>query len=230
MNIDSIRETIYDSKYCVTAYNVTHYLQFFRPLIDKYLSDDYQIYVSTDRYLPSYKRYWPDNRIHYVSESIIPDLPNNTKIVYFFHRNISIDVETQNDLISFIQNHPLIKYVFVGGIKKIKRHILYQITKYYLYFRSSTRGSYSFANKPIPYSVTADFCRRYNKRNERIMGSTRSITICDYFIFGNIYSEKYRIYSLNKRRTKSKQTVKDNVQFVYVKTPLGNIDNNVIEI
>ena len=126
-DIEQIYNTIYQSTYCICAPARKIYLQFFKELINKYLTDtkNYHIYVSTtDNFLPLYKTEWPTHpRLIYVADSLVPTFPNNINIVYFYHQLGKPSKNEQLALVDYIDSTPLVKYVYVGSIGSLKIYV-----------------------------------------------------------------------------------------------------------
>jgi hypothetical protein len=210
-DVQEIYNTIYQSTFCVAAYTKRLYLTFFKSLIEKYLNDvskNYHIYVSTtDKLLSLYQNNWPSHqRLTYITDGLVPTtMPTNINSIYFYHRLQQPSKDDQFSLVSFVETHPLIKYIFVGRINKLLPFTRIKLFHYYLHFemRNSKWGRLHTGGI-INYSNGRSMCRRYYSQSVKKNKVVNSIPIYDYFLLHNILTEESKICRFNKKIFKPK--------------------------
>ena len=216
-----IYNTLYQSTYCICAPTRKIYLQFFKDLVNKYLTDskNYHIYVSTtDIFLPLYKTEWPTHpRLIYVTEGLIPTFPNNINIIYFYHQMAKPTKNEQIALVDYIDSMPLVKYVYIGSAGNLLSSVRTKLFKYFLYFEvTKSRWGRSRIGGIIDYRYSRSINRHYYSQQQRKTKATGNVTIYDYFLFHDNFLEETKIVKFNKKIIKKKKPVPKPVQLTTV--------------
>lgn len=211
-NLDEVYNILYNSTFAVNPVTKKTYLLFFKKLIEKFLEDttkNYIIYVSTnDKCMAMYQSVWPAHeRLRYVSESFIPSfIPNNINAIYFYHQNTKVDKDNQFALIDFLEEHPSIKYVYVGSIKKLLTITYIKLFNYYLHFEvRGSRWGGIHSDGILDHRVCRSTGRRYYTQKEKKKNATGMCTLYDYFIFHDLHIEVSKMYRFNKKIVKGKK-------------------------
>lgn len=218
-DLSIVYDQVYQSTYCVGMFAIKPYLLFFKGLIEKYLNDNqknYHIYVSTiDKYLSIYQSVWPEHpRLSYVSNGIIPtNIPGNINAIYFSHQNIKISILLQCELVSYIEENPNIKYVYVGNVNLLTPYMRIKLFKYYLHFEVCKRKWFAMHCYGITdRKINQKMVKKYYSQIVKKKIAKKSFIFYDYFLLHNVSIDKTEFYQFNGKKfiPKKKKIIIDN--------------------
>lgn len=230
---------IYNSTYCVGAQTKQLYLLFFKGLVEKYLNDthtNYNIYVSAhDSFLPLYHNLWPaHNKLNYVADGFVPTtVPANLNCIYFYHQKSKPSKDEQSNLVTYLENNPSIKYVYVGPVTNLTLFVFYKLFKYYLHFeKRPTRWGGLNAGRIINYSISRSVCRKYYSQQQKKKKVVNPIFLYDYYILHDVINDKTTLNKFNKIKftPKKKKTPKPKKNTNNTNPQNDNTDNSVPKI
>lgn len=212
-NIQELYTILKDFSITCNVKTIKIYLIFFKPFIEKLLTDpaNYTIYISTpDKNVGLYQSIWPQNtRIKYIQDTVIPtNIPVNTNAVYIFHQKYSPSATEQLALMEYIKNHPSIKYIYAGITAKILPIVSMAVFRHYLHFQVRRRrwGGMN-TDRMVERNIGRQVSRRYYADYVRKQKAA-TCTMYDYLIYHDVAMAKSKIYRFNKQIYKKKKPKK----------------------
>ncbi len=209
-DINSLYDLLQNSTFCIGVKTIDLYFLFLKGLIKKFLDDaqkNYLIYVVTEnKFLNAYHNNLEQNdRIQYINGDFIPvNIPNNTHILYLYHKNTKHTPEQQIDLINCLKSYPMLKYVFVGRVDLLLTSFRINMFKYFLFFnRKESKWGHSYGKETgfISNRKYIRFISRYyyHQSQARKNKTNSKIISYDYFLLYDFMFDTTSICKFNKK-------------------------------
>lgn len=197
--------TVYDilsqSTYCIKVKTKSIYYIFLKGLVEKYLADNYFVYIASDN-INAYKTVLPDHpRLHYVSDELIPvGIGGNANEIYFYDNKESKPSKAEQlELVSYVESHAM-KYIYVGNVCNLLPYTLIKLFRYYLHFQITTKKWQCIhASDILTLDNRYKMPRKYYGQLEKKKITTKPIFLYDFFVMHDLMLDETRIYKFNKK-------------------------------
>lgn len=236
MEITDIYNKLYNATYCISVVTKPLYFVFIKPLIEKYLADtekNYYIYVSTDDdLLPFYYATFPNTvGIHYIADGLIPTgIPDNLNVIYIYHhQKAKPSIDEQLELVSHVQSHPLVNYVFIGKVSNLLTSTRVILFRYLVHIEicAGRRWRSISINNIVNYRFGRQYCRKYYAQQTRKKKAVNPMILYDYFILHDNTLAESKIIKFNPIKfipKKKKKVAKKTIQTTNPTNPINPIN------
>lgn len=201
--LTEIYEQLYQSNYIINAKTKEIYLIFLKPLIEKYLNNNFDLYICTDdQNISLYLTYWSSNpKIHFINDHLVPSSVPNNNVVYFYHKKTIPDKNEQLALINFCETlNPLsnFHYIYVGNRDKLLLSLIIKCFKYSLHFEKKI-SKWGWIHPGFRTCLHSSINKKYWSQSQKKKTAKKSFYIYDYGLFHDHLSEETKLLTFNQK-------------------------------